>query len=123
MWQHIGRRKIFRTVKHPQQVHVWGCFSALGFGKLISFTRNLDADFLCKIYKRGLLTSAWEFFGEGSVDWYLQEDNDPKHRSKIAKKWKAENHVKVLPWPAYSPDQNPIENVWRLLKIKIQKKN
>jgi hypothetical protein len=68
------------------------------------------------------LTSAWEFFGEGSVDWYLQEDNDPKHRSKTAKKWKAENHVKVLLWPAYSPDQNLIENVWRLLKIKIQKK-
>ncbi|GBB95053.1 hypothetical protein RclHR1_24680003 [Rhizophagus clarus] len=77
---------------------------------------------MCSIYERGLLPSACELFGEDSIDWILQEDNDPKHRSKICKKWKEENEVTVLPWPSMSPDQNPIENVWQLLKIKISKK-
>ena len=27
-----------------------------------------------------------------------------------------------LPWPSISLDQNPIENIWQLLKIKISKK-
>ena len=58
------------------------------------------ANFMCSIYEQGLLASAHELFGEGNIDWILQEDNDPKHRSKIAKKLKEENKVKVLPWPS-----------------------
>jgi hypothetical protein len=110
-------------VKHLQKVHVCGCFSILGFGKLICFERNLDSLFMYNIYERGLLTSASEFFGAENIEWILQEDNDPKHRSKICKRWKEENEVTVLPWPSISSDQNPIENVWQLLKIKISKKN
>jgi len=122
VWQFIGRRKVFRTVKHPQKVHVWGCFSASGFGKLICFRQNLESIFMCTIYEKGLLPSACKLFGEGNIEWILQEDNDPKHRSKICKKWKEDFGVVVLPWLSMSPDQNPIENVWQLLKIKISKK-
>ena len=37
VWQFPGRKKVFRSVKHPPKVHVWGCFSASGFGKLFCF--------------------------------------------------------------------------------------
>ena len=78
---------------------------------------------MCTIYEQDLLTSTFKLFGEGNIDWILQEDNDLKHRSKITKKWKEENGIEVLSWPLIFPDQNPIENVWRLMKINIQKKN
>ncbi|RHZ65471.1 hypothetical protein Glove_315g20 [Diversispora epigaea] len=73
--------------------------------------RNLNADFMCKVYEKELLPSASKFFGGDNLDWFLQEDNDPKHRSKICAKWKAEKKIKVLPWLSMSLDQNLIENV------------
>ena len=31
--------------------------------------------------------------------------------------------VKVLEWPGQLPDFNPIENLWKELKIKVHKRN
>jgi transposase len=32
------------------------------------------------------------------------------------------NNVELLPWPAYSPDMNIIENVWAHYKDQVEKK-
>ncbi len=59
---------MFCMVKYPQKVHVWGCFSSLEFGRLICFKQNLNVLFICSIYKKGLISSACEFFGVDSID-------------------------------------------------------
>ena len=122
-WQLPGKPKIYRTVKHPPKVSVWGCFSSKGFGKLILVSGILESKQMVQIYKKGLLPSAQKFYGKNKDNWELLEDGDPKHTSKLSKAWKAENGVKVMEWPANSPDCNPIENVWALLKARIRQRN
>ena len=122
-WQRPGERKVVRTVKYRLKMNVWGYLSAMGFGRIVCFHHNLSSSFLCNnIYKNALLPTAQIHFGRRR-DWVLVEDNDPKHKSNISTAWKQIYHVATLPWPSHSPDINPIENLWSLLKTKVANRN
>ena len=44
--------------------------------------------------------------------WVLEQDNDPKHTAKSAKKWFTNNEVRVMEWPPQSVNLYPIKNLW-----------
>ena len=51
----------------------------------------------------------------------FQHDNDPKHAAHETKRWLSEHRIKVLDWPAYSPDLNPIEHLWNEMDHRLRK--
>ncbi len=67
-----------------------------------------------------MLPSADKLYGD--ADFIFQQDLAPAHTAKGIKSWFNGHGVTVLDWPANSPDLNPIENIWGIVKRKMRDK-
>lgn len=106
------------SVKHPLHVMIWGCIMASGVGRIQIVQGMMNAKQYIEILQKTMLPSAHQFLGK---DFYFQDDNAPCHRAKSVQQWMRKHGLKVLDWPAQSPDLNPIENLWAKIGYEISK--
>ncbi len=98
-----------RSVQKPSSPDGIGCISAYGMGSWHVLEGTMNATRYIMILEQHMLPSRRRVF---------QQDIAKQHTAAITTTWLRSRRVRVLNWPACSPDLSPIENIWCVIKQK-----
>ncbi len=99
-----------RSVQKPEILMVWMVHKCMGSLHVLEGTMN--AERYIKVLVQHMLPSRWHVF---------QQDNAKPHTAAIKKAWLRSRRVRVLNWPACSPDH--ISCISILAQKKIERQN
>lgn len=104
--------------------NMWGWISAAGPGELVPIYGRFNAARYLEILSESMLSTVRNVYPE---DEYPQitfvQDNSPIHCARRIREWLRQQNIRVIPWPAKSPDLNPIENLWGLMVQRWDARN
>jgi hypothetical protein len=102
-------------------VTVWGCFS---FDCKLDL-HVLDGNLTGQKYRDKVLAPhvVPHFDNHALADRPMFMDDNPRpHRARIVQHFLQHEAVQTIPWPAMSPDMNPIEHVWDFIGQNIKQR-
>ncbi len=97
---------------------IWAAMSSAGVGPLCFLRSKVNTAIYQDILEHFMLPAADKLYGDANL--IFQQDLAPAHTVKGTKSWFNEHDVTVPDWPANSPDLNPIENQWGIVKRKMR---
>ena len=120
VWRKAGTRYDYNLVHAKENrshanVTFWGAFSLDSFTPLVRIIGRNTSQSYIDILRTHLLPLVHEM----QNNCIFQHDNAPIHVANVVSTFLQNSNIPVLPWPAISPDINPIENVWARLKAAV----
>ena len=101
-------------------VMIWGCFGFKGTGWSCRFEKGMDSTLYMEVIKDELLGSV-EHCVADEKDWIFQQDNAAAHTALKCRDLFREKNIRLLDFPPRSPDLNPIENLWAIVKSRVNR--
>ena len=103
-----------------QKINCYGAFSKHKKYSLSFFLKeNMDSKIYIQCVKK-IISEITESLGS---DYIIYMDNDSKHISIESLKFYKSYLISIKLGPAYSPDLNPIENLWGWIKREMSSKS
>ena len=118
VWHKKGEKPNIPKSKFVVKIMCWGAISMHFKPNLAIVDTTMNAERYIETLQGYLLHQNSHFDKRKHV---FQQDNATCHTATAVKNIFSAKKRTVLAWPANSPDLNPIENIWSILKQNVEK--